>query len=452
LDAIIGFFGLAACALLPVAAQAQDVATSLSVGGADPYTARYSQALAIEARLEDADGQGVAGQRLEFFLAHGDDPEFLFGEAFTDSTGEATARLALVDGNYGGQTFLAAAATPESDGEPYALRVAFAGALVSVEPPVPDGGLQNQDGGMAPDAGPPLQVNLLASSGEADLFVALENSFLDLAPGNEANLGETLTLVATLTDENGNAPASGTGTDGSSALGIGDRTIGFFHDKNGNGRPENTGGEFLGTATTNSDGVASFSFTADPADNVRAGDFDNGLHVQFSGDDRYRLAGDSSRLVIHPGLPDGNKTILEVEPSELEADGFSEAVITATLVDAFNNPLTLDSEPETVVFEITSGKLLETVKRNPTTGLYEQTVRAPTEGGTATITATLEGRAGKAETTITFLARPGCSCHGSGSNNPADSSTATGLGLLAFALFGVHLGTRRPRGTFGGHS
>jgi MYXO-CTERM domain-containing protein len=114
--------------------------------------------------------------------------------------------------------------------------------------------------------------------------------------------------------------------------------------------------------------------------------------------------------VIHPGGPDPDKTLVEVTPDTLEADGFSEAVITATLVDEFNNPLTLDSDPVNVVFEITSGKLLEKVKRNPTTGLYEQTLRAPNEGGTATITATIEGFDGDAQTNITFMGQPGCSC------------------------------------------
>jgi MYXO-CTERM domain-containing protein len=433
----LGALGPLSLVLWGLPAGAQALNTTLTVGQADPYAIRYSQALDLEAVLVDENDQGYVGLEVEFYLQHEGGSEFLIGSAFTDSSGRALRRLAVVDGLYGGQNFPAAAETPETLGERYTIRVVFAGSTITLNPPAAvDGG--QADGGAPPDAGPPPTLTLEATSGSGELFVSLEKSFLDLAPGNEANLGDTITLVATLTDENGNAPESGNTTDGVTALGISGRTIGFFHDKNGNGRPENTGGEFLGTAETNSSGVATFDFEADPDDNIKAGDFDLGLHVQFSGDDRYQLTGDSSRLVIHPGQPDANKTLVEIEPKELDADGFSQAVITATLVDTFNNPLTLDSERHPVHFELSAGKLLETLERNPTTGHYTQPLRAPNEPGEGKVTVTIEGFEGQAEATITFRGAPGCACASH------DDSPLAGLFLLlgAIGLFLLRKNTR----------
>jgi len=93
--------------------------------------------------------------------------------------------------------------------------------------------------------------------------------------------------------------------------------------------------------------VAAFTFTADPAF-VTAGDFDAALHAEFPGDDRYGVARTSTALLVRARGPDAARTIVEVDPSTLAANGADTATVTVKLVDGDGNLLGPDADEHDV--------------------------------------------------------------------------------------------------------
>ena len=92
------------------------------------------------------------------------------------------------------------------------------------------------------------------------------------------------------------------------------------------------------------------------------------------------------------------------------ADGRSEATISITLVDGFNNPLGVDAPEYTVDVSATLGTLGQAVERDPISGLYTQTLLAPLEGEEIVVTVEVVGFAGDATLTIPLLPPEGCNC------------------------------------------
>lgn len=390
--------------LFSVAAQAMPTGLVLHPSApGDTWQARYSQALTLEAKLSDDNGDAVINRRVSFFVARvGDEEsEFLLEDPLTDVQGIARARLTLVDGRYGGQEFSAAAVTPETDGQEYTVRVSFLG----------DADAENCDGTHADGGLPALAdggaetVSLCASQAQKSLYVSLENTRLSLQPGNEVKLGESIELVALLEDPNGDAPLTGTDEDGDDASGIEGRSVSFYYDADGNGRP--SAAERLGSAETDASGRARFSFLADPA-YVRAQNIDSGLHVQFGGDDRYALSGAEQALYVFPGEADVSRTVLTATPDAAQADGFSIIEIRATLVDSYNNLLDAEQDFYDVRFESSLGVLEGSVERDPLSGQYWQNLQAPRTGGESTIQVFVADEAGP-EVRVDFTGG-GCGC------------------------------------------
>lgn len=388
----------------------------------EPWVADYSQAVNLRARLVRTDGTPIAGERVSFWLQRGDDEDtrFLIEDPFTDAEGYATGRLTLVDGRHGGQTFSGRAATQDVPGEPYRVLARFVGAPFAEDCDEPDAGPPPQtDGG-------PLDEDLCDAEDQLELFVALEKSTLVLAPGIELQLGGVIQLVATLTDDNGDAPVAGTDVDGNDPVPLTDRRVGFFYDANGNGSPqqderiscENTG---EGNAVTNGDGRAACEFFADPAfvDTVNVQD---GIHAQFGGDDKYSLAGAAQAIRVSAGAPDPERTLLDVTPETARADGFSLIEVRARLVDEVNNILSLDDPDYEVAFTTDLGTLEGEAERDPITGAYRQSLKAPRQAGDATVQVVVENVPGSTAT-VAFEGG-GCGCGASG----GDLSL---LGLLA---------------------
>lgn len=367
------------------------------------WQARYSQALLLDAKLSDENGAPVINRRVSFFVSRAEAPEneFLLEDPLTDVEGVARARLTLVDGRYGGQSFVAAGVSLDSEGMEYVVRVSFLGDANAerCEPEAGDGGLPSRaDGGEA-------DLSLCPTEAEKPLFVRLENTRLSLQPGNEVQLGGTIELLAVLEDPNGNAPLAGTDVDGDGPVGIADRSVQFYYDADGNGRP--SAGERLGSAETDDSGRARFSFVADPTF-VRAQNVEAGLHVQFGGDDRYALAGAEQALYVFPGEPEASRTVLEATPETVMADGFSTIEIRATLVDSYNNLLDAEQDFYDVRFESALGTLEGSVERDPLTGQYLQTLKAPSSGGESAVQVFIENEAGS-QVNVEFVDR-GCGC------------------------------------------
>lgn len=424
--------------------------TTLVANPADPgeaYVARYSTSLVVQAKLEEA-GAPLSGALVGFYARRVGDSdggstaltdEFLFADGFTAADGVVTARLRLIEGAHGQDDFIAAPPSPASPGEPYRLRMVYVGDLPEGDPgclpPAPtDGGVDIGDGGPA-DAGPPPEVPTCSSEVEVDLFVSSETSTLVLAPGNEVALGESIPLIATLTDEDGDEPAEG---EVEVEKPIGGRTITFFYDLDGNGSPASN--ERLGTAQTNNNGQAVFDFVADPT-YVVAGVQPEGIHAQFGGDNQYGLSGASGALTVFAGGPDPDNTLLSAEPQELPSNGFATSTITAILVDAFNNPLDLDSPDQDVNFTTTLGEISD-IERDIVTGDYVATLTASREAGDAVVTVEVNGVPGSS-ITVRMLAA-GCDC---------DQATGEGWSTLwaAFVLGALLLRRRRIVARAKGH-
>jgi MYXO-CTERM domain-containing protein len=401
---------LAAVALL--AAPATPTAIEMNpVGSGDPWIADYSQGVNLSAKLVDGAGDPIAGERVTFRFERPDDSSFIIADPVTAADGVATARLTLVDGRHGGETFAGAAPDGTNPGAPYIIRAIFLGVGNPLD--------CDADAGPAPDGG--VDADLCPSEGENDLFVTLEVPQLILQPGNEVALGESIQLVATLDDPNGDAPANGTEIDGDASVAISGATISFFYDLDGNARPSLD--ELLGRADTNGQGVAVFDFVADPTF-VQAANVDDGLHVQFGGNDRYALAGAAESLFVSPGPPDPSRTILAVDPTEAPANGFATIEVSAQLVDAFNNVYGEEADLVDVAFTSTAGDLQDSVERDPIDGTYSQILRAPLEGATAEVQVVVDGAAGST-VNVDFIPQ-GCQCD---TATPGPSGAAFALAL-----------------------
>ena len=283
------------------------------------------------------------------------------------------------------------------------------------------------DGGPVSDAGP---APLCSSDDNNALFITVEVPQITLEPGNEVALGETITLISVLLDPNGDAPEAGTDVDGDAERPIAGASISFFYDLDGNARPSLD--ELLGRSDTNGDGIATFEFPADPAF-VTAQNIDDGLHVQFGGNDRFALAGASQNIVVTPGLPDPSRTLISATPEVARANGFARIEIKATLVDAFNNTYGEDDQSFIVDFTSDIGVLEDSAERDPIDGTYIQTLRAPLEAGTANIQVIVDGAAGST-TSVEFEAA-GCTC---------ESTRAGGAPVvIAFAALALLIARRR---------
>lgn len=392
-------------AALPAAAQR----TALVVRPDAPetaYAARYSQGLLLEARLT-VDGAAVNGGaydpplRVAFSLAPADDPDaaFVVDDPVVGADGVARARLTLVDGRYGGQLFTGTGTLPE-EAFPYVVTAEFLGR----NPPTL-GECQAVDAGPAPvdDAGVPTR--LCAATDTASLLAGAELPDLVLDEVGEVSLGDTVTLVATLVDPNGEAPQAGTEVDGDGPLPIVGGTVSFFFDVDGNGRPSLD--ERLGTDDTDENGIAVYELFLDPVF-IDQGDFEQGVHVQYAGDERrFAVAGDSSRVNVLALDPVPSKTILEADPETAPADGFSIVKITVKLVDGDNGILDLNAPEHDVEVTTDLGTIAET-ERDPLTGFYTAELRASRAGGDAKVGVVVDGAQGPT-ITVTFV-KEGCAC------------------------------------------
>lgn len=418
-----GALALVAAALV-AAAPAAAQPTTLTVRPEAPgeaYEARYSQAVLITVQLEGAEG-ALAGEQvvIEVQAEGGDAPVTLLPSP-TDGQGRAIARLTLVNGRHGGASFPAA-----EEGLPYSIRASYAGTADDDDPAcLPDAGVPD------PDAGP---TGTCASEGEGELLVTLENVVLQLEPGNVAALNEEMTLIATLVDANGDAEVGGTAIDNDEEKPIADVSVAFFFDLDGNERP--SADERIGASNTDSNGIAVLTFLVDPAV-FPAGEAEEGLHVQYGGDDRYAIAGASGRVNIEAGGPDPDRCVIEIDPPEAEliGDGTSTLTLVGTLVDEGNNILGVDALDHEVSFTAALGTvLLEGAERDALTGTYHQAYRVPEVAGagnseTETITIVVDGVAGNTRD-FTFEGT-GCTCVQAAPGTPAALAL---VGLLALTF------------------
>lgn len=404
-----------------LAFQASAAPTTLVVNplnDGEAYQADYSQGLLLSAALTDAEGTAVAGERVTFQLVQRDDTstQFTIADPITDAQGIATARITFVNGRFGGQTF--PSATPQGDdlGFAYTVKALFLG-----------------DANALGCEGTPVEndTTLCESNAENELYLLPEVTQLTIQGGIEVALGESTQLVVRLSDQNGNAPEAGTDIDGQAPLNLADQEIAFFYDVDGNGRPELN--ELLGSSTTNSDGVATFDFLADPTF-ARAANIENGIHAQYGGDDFYTLAGASQDALIFVGEAVAESSLISatqngVALEEVFADGFTMIDIRGTLVDAFGNLYDEEADPQLVEFTTTLGGLEGNAERDPVDGTYNQKLRAPGEGGTATVTLVVNGQAGSS-VDIEFNDPPGCTCKST--NTPLPFFLLPAFALMAF--------------------
>lgn len=386
-------------------------ATTLTIEPPVPATPRYSQAATLVVHLtRTADGSPVTGSdctpACSIIVTVGAPdapaPFVLNPQGFVpDTTGSATVRVPFVDGLVADD-----AAFPASTaGTPYVIRARFRGTGT--------GQIVNAD-----CASPTPEGDLCPSEASVEVPLFAETADIVLGAGLEGALGDTLTLSAELQDPNGNAAAGGEDIDGAGPVDLVDRTVTFFYDQDNNGRPD--AAERIDTAVTNASGVASLTFTLD-AQFVRAGTYAEGVHAEFGGDGQYGVARASTPLVVRPADVDVGRTILEADPAEIPADGFSRSTIRARLVDAFNNPLDETSDPHEVIFETDLGVLADSVERDPENGTYAQDLQAQRRPGTATVTAIVDGVRGPA-TTVEIVGAGGCRC---GASTAADLPTAS---------------------------
>jgi hypothetical protein len=397
-------------------------------------SARYSQAVALEVTLAQ-DGDPLDGSvacdvpatglvelcRVRFELVPTDDSDEVIlitePDVVVDGAGRARARLTLVNGRHGGATF-----PSDPDGFSYTVTARFLGAGV----PQPDA----TDPDCQPGAPDVDDGTLCPQTGTAILLVTPEVPALEFAQDIVMNVGDSVTLAASLVDETGDADAAGEAIDGGAEKVLEGVSIRFFYDVDADGRP--SADERLGEAVTNSAGVAAFEFFADPTF-VQAGTFEAGLHAEFAGDDHYALARGSVRLTLNAGGADPAATIIEVTPDSLNGNGVDEAVITVRLVDDNGNILGPDSPDADVTIATDLGRLLDSVDRDPLDGTYGQILRAPRQGGTATITVTVDGEdAGTAS--VAIVGREGCTC-----------GTSSLPAALAFSALLPMLARRRRR-------
>ncbi|PVZ81749.1 hypothetical protein C9426_31655 [Serratia sp. S1B] len=87
------------------------------------------------------------------------------------------------------------------------------------------------------------------------------------------------------------------------------------------------------------------------------------------------FVGDSNNL-------DANKSTLTVSKDSILADGAATSVVTLTLLDINNNPVT----GQTVKFTTTLGAVADAVETSPGSGIYAASLKSGTETGTANLT------------------------------------------------------------------
>jgi hypothetical protein len=277
------------------------------------------------------------------------------------------------------------------------------------------------------------------ASVEVPLF--LETAAIEPGAGLEGALGDQVTLSALLEDPNGDAALGGTDVNGAGEALLVGRNVTFFYDVDNDGNAE--AAEIVGTAATNAAGVASLAFILDP-NVIRAGTYAAGVHVEFGGDGQYGVARASARVVVRPADVDVARTVIEVDPPEIPADGFSKSLITVRLVDTFNNPLDETSEPHDVVITSDNGTLLEDVELDLLTGVYRQVLQAQRRDGAATITVTVDGEAVPATGTVDIVGEGGCRCASSSSGVDLGSN-ALGAALALSLLVGRRVSKSRRR-------
>ena len=397
----------------------------------EDWVADYSSAILISAKALDQDNNILPNVRLYFEIAPAEmgldgglssaTPPVAIGDGLTDATGTATIRLPLVNGIFDDIDFIGANPTATEPGALYIVTARFGGDI------------DNET--IYTDAGPSLSQTIYRpASSTRMLYVTTEMTRIEIAAGNRVALGETLQLIATLTDPNGDTSETGQETDGPGPKELVNKKVSFYYDSNGDGQAQM--GEKLGSNQTNNAGQAVWDFIADP-DTVRAGNFTQGLHVQFGGDDYYKLAASISELVVEPGEPDPNLTLLESTISPMPADGKTETIINITLVDLYNNPLGVDAPEQTVEVDVSAGTLSKDVERDPLNGLYSQALRAPFEGDEIEVTVSVVGFPG--ETKLIIPLEPsgaGCQCN-------HRSSKSTHFSSLLLSVFLVTLVRRR---------
>jgi hypothetical protein len=405
--------------LAPASARAAQ-RTVLTIDPPVPAAPRYSQAISVDVHLALEDGgTAVAGTDctpacsvIVDVAVAGADPQFLVvnPQGFvTGADGTASARVTFVDGRYeDGSTFPA-----DAEGLPYTIRARFLGSGAGQVPENPDcvaAAVEDANGDFCPSE----------ASTEVSLF--LETAAIEPGAGLEGALGDELTLSARLEDPTGEAALGGTAVDGTGELLLIGRSVTFFYDVDNDGNAEAS--EIVGTAETNAAGVASLAFPLNP-DFIRAGTYDNGLLVEFGGDGQYGVARSGARVVVNPADVDVASTIIEVDPPEIPADGFSKSVITVRLIDKFNNPLDETSEPHDVVITTDNGILIDEVELDLLSGVYRQELQAQRKDGAATIRVTVDGEEVPATGTVDIVREGGCTCT---SSSGLDTSA-----LLAFA-------------------
>jgi hypothetical protein len=357
--------------------QGTSVSVRLTRGGVPVVGANDCglQACAVTLRMTRTDG---VGQPIDIT-----EPDVAI-----DAQGIATIRITVVDGRYGGAVF---AGSPE--GVSYDLQARFRGA----GEPTP---AECDDNAGLPD--------LCASSAVGQLVVRVETPRIALDGSQTIAIGDEVTIAATLTDPTGIAEPTGDDVDGPSESLIFGRGVVFFYDVNDDGAIEPAERLNVEAALTNQAGVASFTFTASP-EFVQAGIFDQGLVVEFPGDEQYGVARASTSLTVTAGRPDPASTIITATPDVIPANGVSIARIQLTLVDAQRNILGADAEPVTMVLTTDLGQLLGEVERDVLDGTYSQELRSTREGGQALVTATLDGQPA-GEIGITIEAASTCAC------------------------------------------
>lgn len=407
--------------------------TALSIDAPTLAAPRYSQAIEVVVHFTLAtDGTAVAGTtcpqgcRVQISIGHGEAPESFLAifDPVVDAAGTASTRLTFVDGRYGSDSHFVAA----DDGEPWLVRACFLGQGVAPGAPCEPSPAAACAAGAVEDA----NGDLCPSSATRALELFPEIPSLSLGLGFEGKLGDELVVSAEVSDANGDAAPGGTDVDGPQPTLLVGVPVQFFYDADNDGRPSLN--ESLGTAETNSAGVASLTFTLDPAF-VRAGTYDNGIHAEFSGDDRFGVGRSAARLVVRPAEVDLARTIIEVEPDTIPADNVSTSVVRVRLVDIFNNPLDETSDEHDVQITTDLGRLLDEVERDPTQGFYSVEVQATRKPGTATVSVTVDGT--DVGTATIDMVGEGCACGQAGG--------AAALPGWVAALLGVVL-WRRARG------
>lgn len=423
-------------ALLPVLLLATDVAaatrTTLSFGDV-PAQARYSQAIDLELTLDDSTGAPLAGDEgcdpdpddasdivcaVIVTLARDDAPTDIIQvtapDIVVDAAGRARVRITLVDGRHGDATFIASA-----EGTPYTITARFPGnGPLATDVDCRDG-TGTADGLQCP------------STATASFLLIPEVPGLTFNQDVVMNLGESVTLSATLRDDTGDADIAGSDVDGSAPRDLAELPIRFFYDKDDNGRPSSS--ELIGEGVTNDRGIATIVFNALPPD-VQAGIFDAGLQAEFPGDDRYALARTSVSLTVNSsGAPDLARTIVEVTPEVIAVGENPDAVVRVRLVDVDNNILGPDAAAHDVVITTDLGRMLDTVRRDPLDGSYKQTISAALVRGTATVSVTVDGEPA-GSTTLTVDGAEGCTC---------SSGSAAAPGLVVLGLLALRRRRRR---------